>query len=486
MKQPSLKKNYIYRLFYEVLLIIVPFITTPYVSRVLQADGVGTYSYTHSIVSYFMLFSSLGTASYGAREISRNRTDKKAYSKLYWEIEIMSVFTSLVCLAGWGVLIYFDTRYKIYFIALTPFILSSMANISWFFNGLEMVKYNVIRNSVCKLLGVILLFAFVKTKQDVVIYTIINSGVQLLGSLSMWTYLPKFLVKTDFRGLKFKHHFKETLVYFIPSIATSIYTVLDKTLIGLITNDNYQNGYYEQATKVIHMVKSVSYASVNAVMGARISYLFAENRIDEIKKRISKSMNYILLVGYGCVFGVCGIAANFIPLFMGKGFDQVVTLIYFMSPLIIIIAVSNCLGYQYYTPSGKRKQSARYIIMGSCVNLCFNLVMIPFFGAYGATAASIIAELTITYMYLKHASEFMTLGEIWKHSWKRILVGVTMMVVVMGIGMFDFSRLILVIFQVLAGVITYVVPLIILKDEMLIELLGLIGKTVTQKLKRKK
>ena len=112
MKQPSLKKNYIYRLFYEVLLIIVPFITTPYVSRVLQADGVGTYSYTHSIVSYFMLFSGLGTASYGAREISRNRTDKKAYSKLYWEIEIMSVFTSLVCLAGWGVLIYFDTRYN--------------------------------------------------------------------------------------------------------------------------------------------------------------------------------------------------------------------------------------------------------------------------------------------------------------------------------------------------------------------------------------
>jgi O-antigen/teichoic acid export membrane protein len=480
MKQPSLKKNYIYRLFYEVLTIIVPFVTTPYVSRVLQADGVGTYSFTYSIVAYFVLFSGLGTASYGAREISRNRTDKKAYSKLFWEIEIMTVFTSLACLVGWGALICFDTKYKIYFIALTPFILSSMVNISWFFNGLEMVKYNVIRNSVCKLLGVVFLFAFVKTKQDVVIYTIINSGVQFLGSLSMWTYLPKFLVKIDFGHLKFKKHFKETLVYFIPSIATSIYTVLDKTLIGLITNDSYQNGYYEQATKVIHMVKSVSYASVNAVMGARISYLFAENRIDEIKKRISKSMNYILLVGYGCVFGVCGIAANFIPLFMGKGFDQVITLVYLMSPLIIIIAVSNCLGYQYYTPSGKRKQSARYIIMGSCVNLCFNLLMIPFFGAYGATAASIIAELTISYMYLTHAREYMTFGKIWEYSWKRILVGVTMMAVVMGIGKADLPRIPLVVLQFLAGVITYAGVLYLLKDSMLIELLAMAGKAVAR------
>ena len=49
--QPSLKKNYIYRVLYEVLILITPFITTPYISRVLGADGVGDYSFSHSIIT---------------------------------------------------------------------------------------------------------------------------------------------------------------------------------------------------------------------------------------------------------------------------------------------------------------------------------------------------------------------------------------------------------------------------------------------------
>ena len=80
--QPSLKKNSVYRILYEILKIVTPFITAPYIARVLEADGVGNYSFTHSIVTYFMLFAALGTVGYGTREIAQNRDDKAKASKL--------------------------------------------------------------------------------------------------------------------------------------------------------------------------------------------------------------------------------------------------------------------------------------------------------------------------------------------------------------------------------------------------------------------
>ena len=145
----------------------------------------------------------------------------------------------------------------------------------------------------------------------------------LLGTMSMWIYLPKFLKKVKIKELKIVHHFKETLIYFIPTIATSIYTVLDKTLIGVITNNEKENGFYEQATKIINMTKALTFTSLNTVLGARISYLFVEEKMDEIRKRIDASINYIFLMGFGIMFGLMGVANRFVPAFFGSGYEEV-------------------------------------------------------------------------------------------------------------------------------------------------------------------
>ena len=135
MSQPSVKKNYIYRTMYEILVLITPFVTTPYISRVLGADGVGVYSYTYSIMTYFTLFAALGTVSYGAREIAQHRDDKRQSSKLFWEIELMTVATTTICLIVWCVVIIFSRQYRPYFIALIPVLLGTMFDISWYFTG---------------------------------------------------------------------------------------------------------------------------------------------------------------------------------------------------------------------------------------------------------------------------------------------------------------------------------------------------------------
>ena len=482
MKQPSLKKNYIYKLFYEVLTIITPLITAPYVSRVLKADGVGIYSYSLSLMTFFTLVAALGTVSYGTREIAQHRNSKLQYSKLFWEIEILSLTTTGLCLLGWTTVICWSKAYKYYFIALIPQLLAVAADISWFYTGLEKIGYTVFWNSVCKILGVIGVFIFVKEKSDLLVYMLIISGSHFLGNFSMWFHLRKLLVKIDKHTLSIKRHFRETLIYFVPAAATSIYTVLDKTLIGIITKSDYQNGYYEQATKIINICKTVAFTSVNAVMKARMSFLFSEGKTREVKDRLKKSMDFILMLGFGCVGGIIAIANNLVPWFFGAGYDEVIPLVYLMSPLIVIIGVSNCLGAQYYTPSGQRKRSAKIIIIGAITNLCMNLILIPRLSSYGAVIGSIVAELLISVLYVRKCEGFITGSLIAKLSCKRIIAAAVMAICVYAVGKYvQIETAILIIIQMFSGVTIYGLLLLLMRDKLIVGLVNTFLKTINDK-----
>ena len=253
MSKASIKKNYLYNTFYQILTLITPLITAPYVSRIFGPSGIGIQSYTNSIVMYFTLFAALGTVTYGQREIAMHRDNKKETSKLFWEIECLSIMTTCICLLIWFTFVFLYKEYRPYFLVQTMTIVAVMFDISWFFGGFEQFKFIVIRNTIVKILGIGCLFIFIKEKSDLLLYIGLLAATGLLGNISMWTYLPRFLVKIDFKKLKVMRHFKETLVYFIPTIASSIYTVLDKTMIGAITNNSSENGYYEQATKIVKM-----------------------------------------------------------------------------------------------------------------------------------------------------------------------------------------------------------------------------------------
>ena len=159
---------------------------------------------------------------------------------------------------GWALLCFFSCKYKVYYTALTIGIFAAAFDISWFFSGLEQFKLTVIGNSVFKLLGIVLLFIFIKSPNNLILYILITAFTTLLSNMSLWLYVKQYLTRVRWKELTFKNHFKETLVYFIPTIATSIYTVLDKTLLGLITNDAAQKGYYQQAEKLI-IFQKVSY-----------------------------------------------------------------------------------------------------------------------------------------------------------------------------------------------------------------------------------
>lgn len=476
MKKPNVQMNVVLSTLYQILTMITPLITAPYTARVLGAEGVGINSYTSSIQAYFLLAAALGTYTYGTREIARNRDNRQQRSRLFWEIELLTVVSTFVCLLGWGVVVACGGDNRIYYGILTIHLLAVIFDISWFFAGVERFDYTVSVNTLLKVLTIACIFLFVKTPDHLPRFMAIFAVGTLLGNLSMWLFLPTYVGKPDWKKLRIWRHFKNTLIYFVPTIAVSVYTVMDKTLIGMITHSNEQNGYYEQATKIINLAKSVAFVAINSVLTSRMSYLYAEQKTEEIRKQKTMSMEYITFMCVGLTFGIWAVAPQFVAAFFGPEYAPVVPLLRIFSPIILIIGISNCIASHYFTPMGLQKQNATFLIVGATVNLILNVILIPSTGGWGAAAASVVAELVITVLYLVYGKDFITLGQTWGFLWKKLVAALAM---VAAICLMDglFTRpVIAAACEIAAGVAVYCVVLLILRDRSLTIVLDSVKK----------
>ena len=499
--QPSLKKNVLLNYIYQIIVIIIPFVTTPHLSRVLLVEEtgayIGIYSYTNSLVNFFIIFAALGTYTYGIREISKKRENKKEYSKLFFEIELLSVITSFISLALWTILSSLYAEYRMYLFILSINILATCFDISWFYIGLEKFKYTISVNALFKIISLVLILTLVKSPSDLWIYFFISSGALLLGNVSMWLFLPKVIQKEKIESANMKLHFKNSLKYFIPSIATTIYTVLDKTLIGLLIPGfisptstiriaDVESGFYEQAYKILSTVKVLSFLAINNVMYSRVCNLYEKKEFGKIISYRDKTFHLTLNLSIGAMFGLIATASLFVPLYFGKGYDKTIILIMIMSSLVPIICVSYTLGSIYYSPFGRRKQSTNYLITGALINLIFNIPFIIFFKSIGAAIASIIAELVITFLYILKSNEFFSFKELFFITWKKIISGGMMLGLVFLIRfLFDtycddslLVRIIELIVVVFVGIISYEFFLLLFKDKSIMITKELISKVL--------
>lgn len=481
MSEISIRKNYIYSMLYQILSLITPLITAPYTARIFGADGTGIQSYTNSINSYFLLFAMLGVATYGQREVARHRDNQETCSKIFWEIVLMTFITTGICLIGWIVLICLAKEYTVYYAVLTITLLAEPFNISWFFGGQEQFKFVVLRNTFFRLAGIAVLFLFVREKDDLLLYMGLLASAGFLGNLTMWTYLPRFLVKVNPGELNIKRHFRETIIYFIPTIASSVYTVLDKTMIGMLTGSETENGYYEQATKIINIAKAMIY-SLNTVMSARMSYLFSVEKTEEIKAKLNRSFGFLMLIEIPVTLGIIGISENFVPWFFGDGYEKTIRLLQILSSLLVIVSISNCMGNQYLIPSGQQARGTKGILAGAGVNFLLNLLLIPWLASIGAAIASVAAEAVISIIYVHMSRGYAGWRMIWRNAWKRLIAGCTMLFVVSFIGRGYSGSIWITIVQVCAGGSIYFIMLYLEKDNMVKEFLREIQEKIRTKL----
>lgn len=468
-------KNYLYNLGYQVLIILLPLVTTPYVSRVLGAKGIGTYGYTNSITQYFILFGCIGLNLYGQREIAYYQNDIQKRSKVFFELLLLRIITVSISI----ILYYFtfcqNPTYGYIFSIQIIDVVASMFDISWLYQGMEDFKKIVLRNTLVKICGLIIIFMFVKSSADLPIYVLSYSATLLLGNLSMWMYLPKFVKKVSLKYLNIQKHLRPTIVLFLPQIATSIYTMLDKTMIGALTNNTAEVGYYEQSQKIIRMAMTIA-TSLGTVMLPRVANLFKEGKLDEVKESMYTSFQFISFLTFPLCFGLIGISKGFVPWFFGEGYGKVVYNLMVISPIIIIIGYSNVIGTQFLLPTGRQKEYTLSVCTGTVVNLCCNFLLIPMLLSYGAAIATVIAELSVTLVQVIATHRTFSYKHIFKLVYKYIVAAFLMLVVLLFLSNIMPVGILYTVIQMTAGCFVYFIVLIVLKDSSVYTVLKKIKK----------
>ncbi len=459
----SIKKNYLYNLFNQLLIILIPFITIPYLSRVLNADGIGTYSYIHSIVSYFTLFAILGVTTYGQREISYVQNDLKQRSIVFWETKLFQIVTSIVALIVYVVFSLFQEQRLLYLVFAFN-ILAVTVDVSWLFSGLEEFGKIVVRNAIFKLANLIFIFVFVKTKDDVFIYCFGMCFFEFFSNVSLWGYLPKYVQKVNIRDLHPFRNYKVILSLFVPTIAIQIYTVLDKTMIGLITQSAFENGYYEQAIRVSKIVLTFVTA-LGTVMIPRIGSLFSEGDKDAVEAAMYRGYRFVWFLGIPLCFGLIGISTNFVPWFYGDGYDKVISLLSILSFLILAIGINNVTGMQYLIPTKRQNTFTFTVIIGALVNFLLNFILIRYFQSAGAAVASVAAESTIAVVQLIIVRKELEWKKILLSGWKYAIAGGIMLTAVKLFALRLSPSIINTILLSLMGAFIYAIILLILKDS---------------------
>ena len=406
----SVSNNYIYNLIFQLISILFPIISTPYLARTLGAEKIGIFTYTLSVVTYFALFTSLGINIYGQREIAYVQDNKEKRSQIFNNLFFIKLCVTSFVLILYMIFVFFVKEYKIIYLVWIAEIIGYFFDISWFFQGIEQFRKIVFRNLIIKIINLICIFVFIKTKEDLTKYVIIYSVSSLLGNLSLWVYIPKF-IHFNFTIMNKKNlikYFKILLIFFIPQIATKIYTLLDKVMIGLLQNSKNEVGYYEQSYKIILLCLTII-TSLGTVIMPRIANYFSKKEYQSIDNLIEKSFSFVFMLGLPICIGLIFCSKYLIPIYLGKEFEQSIILLKILSPLIVIVGLSNITGIQLLIPLKKQKEYNISVVCGAIINVFLNALLILNFGAIGASISTIISEIAILIIQLSYVKNIINI-----------------------------------------------------------------------------
>ncbi len=477
LEQKSIKKNYLYNLVYQILILILPIVTTPYISRVLGAEKVGIYSFTISIVTYFTLFGTLGVSLYGQREIAYARDNISRRKKTFFEIVIFRFITMAISIGVYILVFVRNNEYQEYYQILILYLLAAAFDISWFFQGMEEFKKTVIRNVIVRIISVCCIFLFVKTQEDLWKYLLIYSLADLIGNLSLWLYLPQYFKGIQVKHLNIKRHIIAISLLFIPQIAIKLYNIVDRTMIGYMIAEKSELGNYEEAYKLINVLFTVV-SSLGFVMVPRIASIFASGDKKKLNEYIIKSFRFTFFLAFPMMMGIITISKDFVPIFLGPGYDKAAIIINILAPMILLCGITNVIGTQYLLPTKRQREYTLSILAGLIVNIILNLLVIPTFGAIGAAVATTIAQLVVVLVQIYYVKKEISIKHVIKSGKKYLTAAVVMLAICLIIGLIIKNGVTLVITNVIVGIIVYFFMLIIQADKYVYEIRDIVIKKI--------
>lgn len=472
----SIKSNFIFNIFRIITNLLFPIITFPYISRILNPEGIGKVTFTNSVADYFLMFAGLGIPLYGIRETAKVRDNKEELKKTTSEIFFLNFITTIIIVILYYIFLYLGylgkERVLLEIMSLNIFL--TFLGVEWFYQGMEEYKYITIRSTIFRVISLMLIFSLVKSKDDYAIYagiTVFSTvGSNVLNFLKLKTF-----TKLSFKNLDIKRHLKPILTIFSMNIAVSIYTNLDNVMLGYRSTE-ISVGLYSSGIKLVKLVLGIV-TSLGAVMLPRISNYIHNGLENELKNLLDKALKFIVLLSLPCFLGLYLTSKEIILIFSGQGFIEAIPTMMYLTPLIIIIALSNFIGIQILYPRGEEKKVLISVIVGAIVNFSLNWILIPKYAQNGAAISTTIAEglvlltqLILSYRYLK----FIKFNfEFFKPIIATIFMGI--IIVVLNNNTLDNIYLSL-LFKILVGGSSYLIALLVLKDKFLYEIINKILK----------
>lgn len=389
----NIKKNLGYQMAYRILSVITPLITSPIISRALGADKLGIYSATQAYANYFMFFAMLGIEYYGQRTIAASNTNEEK-EELFWEIYLVQCISSSIAIFVYYGSVFFISRDRfVISIIQGMWVISCLFDINWFFFGIEDFKTTVTRNFVVKCITVIGIVFLIRSPDDLYIYALLMAGSTAVSQALLWVAL--------FHKIRFKRvdlncakiHFRPIIRLFLPIIASSVYHVMDKTMLDMFSTEN-EVGYYYAADKIINIPLGLITA-IGIVILPRVSGMLNKAPKEKITKLLEGSAELSLCMSSAIGFGIVTIAQKFVPFFFGKGYEKCISLLILFVPILIVKSLSNIVDQEYLIPSKKDTQYTLAVVSGAVTNLIFNSLLIPPLGSIGSTIGTFIAEFVV-------------------------------------------------------------------------------------------
>ena len=456
-------KNLIFNSFSQLLSIIIPLITAPYLSRVLGAENIGIESYINAISQMFYTIGMLGLTNYATREIAYVRDSKYERSKVFWEMMIDRVIVFGGSLAVFLVVGYFN-EYRAFFIIQIVWLLGMFFDFSWFFIGMEMFELTVFRNFVVRMLTIVSIFTLIKSKDDFMLYFILCAVFQLIGTLSILPQLRPYIQKVNFRELNWFRHFIPSIKVFLPQFASVLYLQVDKVMIEAICNDTKQIAYYTQAEKLIKAPIALITA-VSSVMMPRIANEFSKNNLEKIKEYLNLILRGLMIMAWPVAFGMAAIAEKMIPWYYGSEFEPSIYAMMILAPIIVAIAASSLSANQYFLATNQTRIMTISYSFSAVLNLIINALLIPGYGFVGAAIGTIAAEYSVFIIqyYVMH-KQVPVISEM-IYCLKYALYSGAMFIVVWMFGKYSGPSVMTTLIQMCIGVLIYVGFLLITKDN---------------------
>lgn len=456
MNISSIKKNLFYNFLYQILVVALPLITTPYISRILGANKIGLYSYAYSIAYYFVIFIMLGLNNYGNRTIAAVKNDKQKLSQSFFSIYYMQLITGIVMIVIYIIYGILSDSHLMYWIMLL-YVISGAVDINWFFFGLEQFQLTVVRNTIIKIITTVCIFVFVKSSSDIYLYGVLMTLGILLSQLLLWPFVRRYV---DFCKVSFKdvaNHIRPNLVLFVPVIAVSLYKIMDKIMLGNMSSMT-EVGLYESSEKVIQIPLALV-ASLGTVMLPRITNMIANNK--DIKNYFSYSISFAMFLSTSICFGIMAVADLFVPIFYGSGYEKCIILFQILLPSCIFLAFSDVLRTQYLIPLKKDKIFIQSVSLGAIVNIIINLFLIPQFQSIGAAIGTLMAEIAVCLYQAVRVRKEVDINKYFVQSLPFVISGILMYLVLIFIPNKNYNIIFLLLAKIFIGFFVYILSLLL-------------------------